>query len=219
MRSSTIRTSLLGVATAGLLLCLDSAASAGTVTVTLREDGGGSGIISLSVSGSLDWVGAATSTVSGKFISPTWGNMGFTTNTGAHGWWSSASFANGKYEFVSTTGTRNFSSVWGNYGTGGDYSGITYTGHTFRMWTDGIAVDNTLTSGATISGSGTIIGDFTARGITAGTVTTVFKLGSTGLSNTVVIQTIAANAVPGVGGLAALACGAAGMPRRRRRVD
>ena len=221
MRSSRKRTSVLGAATAGLLFCLDSSLSAGTGTITLTEEGVGAGVISLSLSGSLDWADAAYSTVGGKWINPTWGNMGLAeSNSAAWGWWSSAGFSAGVFEFVSSTSTRNYTSVWGTYGTTGDWYGVTYSGDTFLMWSDGIAVNQNLASGQAMSGSGTIYGDFASRGLTAGTVvTTTFKLGSAGTLNTVVIQPLGANAGPGVGGLAALACGAAGMPRRRRRVS
>lgn len=75
-------------------------------------------------------------------------------------------------------------------------------------------VDPSIISGQAISGSATLSGTFASRGISAGTSWTDFTLDNQ--ANTLIFQTIAASAVPGSAGPAAL-IGLAGMSRRRRR--
>ena len=222
MRASRTRNNLLGVATAGLLFCLNSSLSAGTVTITLTEDGGGAGVISVSLSGSLDWSSTPTtqSANATTFLNPQYGALGLIASPlVVHKWQVPAPYST--LDIVSTTTSTASNSIWGNYGTGSGFGpGLSYTGTAFTMLGTGLFLDSTIASGEAISGSGTFSGTFASLGITPGTVTNVFKLGgASGVENTIVIQTQGANAsVPGLGGLAALACGVTGLRRNRRRV-
>jgi hypothetical protein len=84
-------------------------------------------------------------------------------------------------------------------------------------------VDPGYTSGGALSATGTISGNFTTRGITVGTSTTQFTLGTGtggGSANTLIVQTSVAPArVPDQMPTAALGAGVVlmGLAARRRR--
>jgi MYXO-CTERM domain-containing protein len=95
------------------------------------------------------------------------------------------------------------------------------SGSTFFVYTGAIAVDPNYTSGANLSATGTISGNFASRGITVGTSTTQFRLGDNGGSaNTLIVQrSVASASVPDQMPTAALGAGVVlmGLAARRRR--
>lgn len=197
----------------GLLMCSTSSLSAGTVTITFTEDGGGAGVISVSFSGSLDFSGGNTNTFGfSRFIGPANGTVGFANAADTRkGWTTSTGFA-----VTGTSSTPAGSAVFAGYGSGAYTAEVlqNLTGDKIALYTNGISVDTGIGSGQAISGSATLSGTFASRGISAGTSWTNFTLN--GQANTVTFQTIAASAVPGSAGPAAL-IGLAAMSRRRRR--
>jgi hypothetical protein len=95
------------------------------------------------------------------------------------------------------------------------------SGSNFFVYTGAIAVAPGYTSGANLSATGTISGNFAANGITVGTSTTQFKLGTgAGAANTLIVQRSVASArVPDQMPTAALGAGVVlmGLAARRRR--
>lgn len=75
----------------GLLMCSTSSLSAGTLTITFTEDGGGAGVISVSFSGSLDFVTGSPNTFAFPYyINPVGGTVGFANfNDVSKGWFGS----------------------------------------------------------------------------------------------------------------------------------
>ena len=200
---------------AGLLMCSTSSLSAGTVTVTFTEDGGGPGVIGVSFSGSLDFVtGEPTVFSFSHYINPTGGTVSFATAGDPSRRW----LTDGPSTMV-VTGSSSppaTGAVFAGYGTGGFAPFLleNVSGTKFATYLNGIQLDSSIASGAAISGSATFSGTFADRGISAGTFTTNFTLD--GQANTIIYQTVAASAVPGSAGPAAL-IGLAGIARRRRR--
>ena len=200
----------------GLLMCSTSSLSAGTVTVTFTEDGGGAGVISVSFSGSLNFVSGVDSTPGfSHFINPSGGTVGFANATDLTRSWGTSG-ATPSMIVTNTSSPPASGAVFAGYGTSGYAAGVlqNVTGHKFVTFLNGIQLDRSIASGQSISGSATLSGTFATRGISLGTFTTNFTLD--GQANTVIYQTIAASAVPGSAGPAAL-IGLAGMSRRRRR--
>lgn len=198
----------------GLLMCSTSSLSAGTVTITFTEDGGGAGVISVSFSGSLNF-GTGSSSHFGfpYYINPAGGTVGFTAGSSV----ASQAWGNGSgFSVTSTSTTPAAGYAFAGYGTSGYVASVlqNVTGDQLGLFSNGISVGQGVTSGQAISGSATLSGTFASRGISAGTFTTNFTLD--GQANTLTFQTIAASAVPGSAGPAAL-IGLAGMSRRRRR--
>jgi MYXO-CTERM domain-containing protein len=95
------------------------------------------------------------------------------------------------------------------------------SGSNFFVYLSGIAVAQGYTSGGALSATGTISGDFASRGITVGTSTTEFTLGTgAGSANTLIVQrSVASASVPDQMPTAALGAGVVlmGLAARRRR--
>gem|GEM_PF-4540671 len=200
----------------GLLMCSTSSLSAGTVTVTFTEDGGGAGVISVSFSGSLDFVsGGNTTPVYSRYINPNGGTVGFADGADLTKAWVTGG-GTPTMIVTSTSSTPAAGAVFAGFGTGGyqEYVLSNVTGDKFATFLNGIQLGRSIASGQSISGSATLSGTFATLGISAGTSTTTFTLD--GQANTVIYQTAAASAVPGSAGPAAL-IGLAGVSRRRRR--
>lgn len=196
----------------GLLMCSTSSLSAGTVTVTFTENGGGAGVISVSFSGSFNFSsGVDSSFLFTSYINPAGGTVSFANSGDLSRHWFTPTMV-----VTSTSSTPAAGAVFAGYGTGGFVNGVlsNVTGAKFATYLDGFMLDRSIASGQAISGSATLSGTFASRGISAGTFTTNFTLD--GQANTITYQTIAASAVPGSAGPAAL-IGLAGIARRRRR--
>lgn len=166
-----------------LLSCLSSSASAGIINFTLTEDGGGAGIISATVSGALTFSanGQDNTGQFSNYIAPANGTVGFgSSSTLTQGWLKNGALSLGSSSPINTLGY-----VFAPFGTGGYAPGVieNYTGDPIFLYTNSIAIERGYVSDTTISGSGTINGDFQTLGIVAGTATTVFTLN--GIENTV----------------------------------
>lgn len=200
----------------GLLMGSTSSLSAGTVTVTFTEDGGGAGVIGVSFSGSLDFgTGTDTSFAFSRYINPTGGTVSFANQGELSRSWKTDG-PSPAMVVTSTSSTPAAGAVFAGYGAGGyvEFALSNVTGDKFATYLNGLQLERSIASGQAISGSATLSGTFASRGISVGTFTTNFTLD--GQANTITYQTIAASAVPGSAGPAAL-IGLAGVSRRRRR--
>jgi hypothetical protein len=172
-------------AVAGLLLCLAKPVSAGIVTITMIENGGS---ISVTLSGSLDFsLNSGSNSTGGysNFIGPQNGTLGLGASaTLTQQWLISTSLA-----VQSASPVQSQSGVYFSpYGLGGfvenKISG--YSGSALFIFTSGLGVDRSYVSGQALSGTGTISGDFASNGVTVGTSTTQFTLGTS--ANTLIVQ-------------------------------
>ena len=200
----------------GLLMGSTSSLSAGTVTVTFTENGGGAGVIGVSFSGSLNFgTGTDTSFAFSHYINPTQGTVSFATPADLSRSWRTDG-SSPAMVVTSTSSPPAAGAVFAGYGTGvyDEFALSNVTGDKFATYLNGLQLGRTIASGQAISGSATLSGTFASRGISVGTFTTNFTLD--GQANTITYQTIAASAVPGSAGPAAL-IGLAGVSRRRRR--
>ena len=216
--------SRLGIVLAGLLLCLAKPASAGVVTITMIDNGSS---ISVSMSGSLDFTTAGAVIQGGNsfpnYIAPVNGTIGFgPSGTPTQQW----NMLNSTYPLnvTSTSPVQSQPSIFFSPFGSGPYAANAITnvsGSNFFVYTGAIAVAPGYTSGANLSATGTISGDFASRGITVGTSTTQFTLGNGGGSaNTLIVQRSVASArVPDQMPTAALGAGVVlmGLAARRRR--
>ena len=228
--------SRLGIVLAGLLLCLAKPASAGVVTITMIDNGSS---ISVSMSGSLNFASGGAVIQGGNdypnYIAPVNGTIGFgPRGTPTQQWNATTStmqepvapnfLLNVTTASPGQSQTDIFFSPFGS-GPNADYaeSAITnVSGSTFFVYTSAIAVDPNYASGGALNATGTISGSFADNGITVGTSTTDFTLGTgAGLrSNTLIVQRSVASArVPDQMPTAALGAGVVlmGLAARRRR--
>jgi hypothetical protein len=220
----SVQPSRLGIVLAGLLLCLAKPASAGVVTITMIENGSS---ISVSMSGSLDFTTAGAVIQGGNsfpnYIAPVNGTIGFgPSGTPTQQW----NMLNSTYPLnvTSTSPVQSQPSIFFSPFGSGPYAANAITnvsGSNFFVYTGAIAVAPGYTSGANLSATGTISGNFAANGITVGTSTTQFKLGTgAGAANTLIVQRSVASArVPDQMPTAALGAGVVlmGLAARRRR--
>ena len=216
--------SRLGIVLAGLLLCLAKPASAGVVTITMIENGSS---ISVSMSGSLDFTTAGAVIQGGNsfpnYIAPVNGTIGFgPSGTPTQQW----NMLNSTYPLnvTSTSPVQSQPSIFFSPFGSGPYAANAITnvsGSNFFVYTGAIAVAPGYTSGGALSATGTIAGSFASNGITVGTSTTQFKLGTgAGAANTLIVQRSVASArVPDQMPTAALGAGVVlmGLAARRRR--
>jgi hypothetical protein len=199
-------------------------ASAGVVTITMIENGSS---ISVSMSGSLDFTTAGAVIQGGNsfpnYIAPVNGTIGFgPSGTPTQQW----NMLNSTYPLnvTSTSPVQSQPSIFFSPFGSGPYAANAITnvsGSNFFVYTGAIAVAPGYTSGANLSATGTISGNFAANGITVGTSTTQFKLGTgAGAANTLIVQRSVASArVPDQMPTAALGAGVVlmGLAARRRR--
>ena len=216
--------SRLGIVLAGLLLCLAKPASAGVVTITMIENGSS---ISVSMSGSLDFTTAGAVIQGGNsfpnYIAPVNGTIGFgPSGTPTQQW----NMLNSTYPLnvTSTSPVQSQPSIFFSPFGSGPYAANAITnvsGSNFFVYTGAIAVAPGYTSGGALNATGTIAGSFASNGITVGTSTTQFKLGTgAGAANTLIVQRSVASArVPDQMPTAALGAGVVlmGLAARRRR--
>jgi hypothetical protein len=158
-----------------------------------------------------------------NYIAPVNGTIGFgPTGTPTQQW----NMLNSIYPLnvTSTSPLQSQSNIYFSPFGSGPYAANAITnvsGSNFFVYTGAIAVDPGYTSGGALSATGTISGNFTTRGITVGTSTTQFKLGTgAGAANTLIVQTSVASArVPDQMPTAALGAGVVlmGLAARRRR--
>ena len=214
--------SRLGIVLAGLLLCLAKPASAGTVTITMIDNGSS---ISVSMSGSLHFssAGAALQNSFPNYIAPVNGTIGFGASGTPTQQWNAQNITY-PLNVTSTSPVQSQPSIYFSPFGSGQYTSDAITnvsGSTFFVYTGAIAVAPGYTSGANLSATGTISGNFAANGITVGTSTTQFKLGTgAGAANTLIVQRSVASArVPDQMPTAALGAGVVlmGLAARRRR--
>jgi len=207
------------VAIAGLMTCLTGPLFAGTVFIDLVEDGGGAGVITATLSGSLDFTSNGTGSTGGfsNYIVPANGTIGFGPSTGAVlSWTTSGGTPNMAVQ--SAIPSANSGAIFAPFGTSTSFAQndlTNFSGDRLFLYTNGMAVGGPYTSGSSLNASATLSGDFQSRGITLGTATTQFTLA--GSANTL---TVRASVVPEpttwVMGLAGIACGCWQMSRRRR---
>lgn len=202
-----------------LLTCLNQQASAGIINITFTEDGGGSGVISATVSGNLTFSQGGTDSTGqySNFIAPANGTFGFGSSSTLLQTWRTNDSA---LSIVSANSTSN--AIFAGFGTGGYVENVidNYSGTKLFTYANSIAIERSYTSDAAISGSGTISGDFLTRGISAGTATTVFQLNGT--ENTLNVIAVAASSPssvpePGSFSLAVLGLCCLGYGVRRKR--
>jgi len=219
-----VQPSRLGIVLAGLLLCLAKPASAGVVTITMIDNGSS---ISVSMSGSLDFTSAGAAIQGGNsfpnYIAPVNGTIGFgPSGTPTQQW----NMLNSTYPLnvTSTSPVQSQPSTFFSPFGSGPYAANAITnvsGSNFFVYTGAIAVAPGYTSGGALSATGTIAGSFAANGITVGTSTTQFTLGTGGGSaNTLIFQrSVASASVPDQMPTAALGAGVVlmGLAARRRR--
>ena len=214
--------SRLGIVLAGLLLCLAKPASAGVLTITMIDNGSS---ISVSMSGSLEFSSAGFASSNGfpNYIAPENGTIGFGPSGTLTQEWSMLS-PTYPLNVTSTSPVQSRASVFSPYGSGPYAAGsiTNVSGSTFFVYTGAIAVAPDYSSGTQMSATGTISGNFTTRGITVGTSTTVFRLGNVtgGAENTLIVQrSVAPASVPDQMPTAALGAGVVlmGLAARRRR--
>jgi hypothetical protein len=218
----SVQPSRLGIVLAGLLLCLAKPASAGVVTITMIDNGSS---ISVSMSGSLDFTSAGNATTNGfpNYIAPVNGTIGFgAVGTPTQQWNMLSPTFN--LNVTSASPVQSQGSIYFSPFGSGQYTSNVITnvsGSNFFVYLSGIAVAQGYTSGGALSATGTISGDFASRGITVGTSTTQFKLGTgAGAANTLIVQRSVASArVPDQMPTAALGAGVVlmGLAARRRR--
>ena len=214
--------SRLGIVLAGLLLCLAKPASAGVVTITMIENGSS---ISVSMSGSLDFTSAGDALQNNfpNYIAPVNGTIGFgASGTSTQQW----NMLNSTYPLnvTSTSPLQSQPNIYFSPFGSGPYTPNAITnvsGSNFFVYLSAIAVAPGYTSGGALSATGTIAGSFAANGITVGTSTTQFTLGTGGGSaNTLIFQrSVASASVPDQMPTAALGAGVVlmGLAARRRR--
>lgn len=215
-RPISASTAIVRVAIAGLMVCLTGPLFAGMVFVDLVEDGGGAGIITATVSGSLDFVTGADNTASySNGINPIGGTIGF----GLTGALTRSWYADGSLASQSAT-PPPAGSVFAPFGTGSFAPNVltNVSGNPLFLYTNGLQVDRSYVSGNPLSASATLSGDFQSTGITPGTATTQFTLD--GQANTLTVRATAV-AVPEPSSFALM--GIAGLAfagyRRRKAAD
>jgi hypothetical protein len=218
----SVQPSRLGIVLAGLLLCLAKPASAGVVTITMIENGSS---ISVSMSGSLDFTSGGDDGTANfsNYIGPANGTIGFGSSSTLTRRWL---VGDATYPLIVQSSSPVQSQggvVFSPFGSGGFaqnvISGVSGSG--LFLLTNSIKVDRNYVSGGALSATGTIAGSFAANGITVGTSTTQFTLGTGGGSgNTLIFQrSVASASVPDQMPTAALGAGVVlmGLPARRRR--
>jgi hypothetical protein len=230
----SVQPSRLGIVLAGLLLCLAKPASAGVVTITMIDNGSS---ISVSMSGSLEFTsagaGATTpsvgqvattrSNIFPNYLAPRNGTIGFgPSGTSTQQW----EMFDSTYPLNVTSTSpeqRRPSTYFSPFGTA-DYESDVITnvsGSNFFVYESAIAVASGYRSGTEMSATGTISGNFAYWGITPGTSTTLFTLGTGGgTANTLIFQrSVAPARVPDQMPTAALGAGVVlmGLAARRRR--
>jgi hypothetical protein len=187
----------------GIFLCYSNSLSAGILTITFTEDGGGTDIISVSYSGSLDFIaGDSTKNFSfSRFINPAGGTMSFAALGTLARYWQADGNNTGAIQRTNYSGTLGSNAIFAGYGTGSyaaDVLNVTPGSTAFALYLDhpntsaGLKVARDYISGDPLSGSATLSGTFASRGITSGTSWTEFTLD--GQYNKV--EFIAAQAVP-----------------------
>lgn len=201
-------------AVAGLLLCLAKPASAGVVTIRMIENGGS---ISVTLSGSLDFSSAGGSSTGAysNYIEPLEGSIGLgLASTLIQLWTTQLS----NFSAQSTSPQSQSGKVFSPFGSGAYAGGVItgYSGSPLFLYTTGIGVDRNYISGSALSGTGTISGTFASHGITLGTSTTQFTLGTGGGSaNTLIVQRSVPDEMPTVVvGIGLLLLGLASRQRR-----
>jgi len=220
----SVQPSRLGIVLAGLLLCLAKPASAGVVTITMIDNGSS---ISVSMSGSLDFTSAGAAIQGGNsfpnYIAPVNGTIGFGASGTPTQQWNAQNITY-PLNVTSTSPVQSQPSVVFSPFGSGPYTANAITnvsGSNFFVYTGAIAVAPGYTSGGALSATGTISGNFTTNGITVGTSTTQFTLGTGGGSgNTLIFQrSVASASVPDQMPTAALGAGVVlmGLAARRRR--
>ena len=186
--------------------------NAGTVFIDLVEDGGGAGIITATVSGSLDFTSGLNNTPGfSNYIAPANGTIGFGLATAlTRGWGPGFGFV-----VQSATPSANAGVVFAPYGAGSFAQNVltNVSGNPLFLFTNGLQVDRTYVSGNPLSTSATLSGDFQSRGITPGTATTEFTLD--GQANTLTVRATTAVPEPTAPVLAGVAL--LGLAARRRR--
>jgi len=218
----SVQPSRLGIVLAGLLLCLAKPASAGVVTITMIDNGSS---ISVSMIGSLDFTSAGDALTNNfpNYIAPVNGTIGFgASGTSTQQW----NMLNSTYPLnvTSTSPLQSQPNIYFSPFGSGPYTSNAITnvsGSNFFVYLSAIAVDPNYTSGGALNATGTIAGSFAANGITVGTSTTQFTLGTGGGSaNTLIFQrSVASASVPDQMPTAALGAGVVlmGLAARRRR--
>lgn len=206
--------SFVRVAMAGLMVCLTGPASA-AVYINLVENGAGDGIISVTLSGALDFSAGVSASSAGysNGIGPANGTIGFGPTAGSILSWS-ATGSTPTMVVQSATPAAASGAIFAPYGPGGfmDSAMTNFSGDRLFLFQDGIRVDGTYASGSSLSASATLLGTFQSLGITAGTATTEFTLD--GIANTL---TVTATAIPEPSSLLfVLLGGGLGLLRRRR---
>lgn len=206
----------LGMAAlAGLLLCLAKPVSAGIVTITMIENGGS---ISVTLSGSLDFSSPGYQTTAGysNYIDPAEGSIGLGLDSTLVKLWT---ISTSDFTVQSTSPVQSNSNfAFSPFGSGSYAPGVIagYSGSPLFLYSNGIGVDRAYGSGTALSGTGTISGTFASHGITLGTSTTQFTLGTSGGSaNTLIVQRSVPDEMPTVVvGIGLLLLGLASRQRR-----